>query len=127
MQTARILEFPVTIKESIILALREARDLSKRQFMNSYIKQLLKLCRLREIKISRPGYRMQIYLKDDGELLYDIRNYEALSLDGNCPGCGQHFDPGATILYIHPGLNIDKVIFACQCGAFYAHYARKED
>lgn len=132
MQTAAVIEYPLNVKNSIELALREATDIRSRQSMNNYIKQLLRMWGLRDIRItqtSRTGltYKLQIRIKKDGELLYDILNCESLSLDGNCPCCGQYFNSNATILYIHPGLHHDKVIFACDCGSFYAYYARKEE
>lgn len=133
MQTACVIDFPITLKQSIKLALREARDLSKRNAMNNYIKQLLRLCETNEVKITRtlPNgrriYKLQIMRNRDGELAYDILNPEAVSHDKDCPFCGRPFTSGATILYIHPGLRHDKVIFACDCGCFYAYYARKEE
>jgi len=126
MQTARVIEFPTALKESIKLALREASDLSYRQSMNSYIKQLLRFAGVKETSVTGPGYKLQIHLKRDGELLYDIRNHEAVSPDGNCPRCNRYFMYDAALLYIHPGLQHDKAIFACRCGSFYAYYAGKE-
>lgn len=134
MQTARVIDFPVTLKESIRRALCEATNLSKRNAMNNYIKQLFKLCNTNEVKITQAAldgkriYKLQIIRKLDGELAYDILNHEAVSLDGNCPNCNKHFGFEATILCIHQGLRRhEKAIFACNCGSFYAYHHREED
>jgi hypothetical protein len=75
--------------------------------------------------IRLPKQNLEVWFKK-GALIFDIINEDSISVDECCPYCGNKYFDWASILYIHPGLNHERHVYACSCGRFYSVYWEKE-
>lgn len=81
------------------------------------VKRLMLNGDLKHVKLGKVN--LQIWLKS-GTLIFDICNEDAISVDHDCPFCGEDYREEATILFIHPGLRHERHVYACKCGRFYS-------
>ena len=74
-------------------------------------------------KIYIPNLQLEIQMcYDTGYPMYDS---SVISTNKCCPWCGLKYTRNAVNFNNHEGDRIDKVIYACRCGGFYAIYHRK--
>lgn len=125
-QTAKIFElsrFGKTKQElaakSMIRAelMRFAKEQAHHAAMYHGVRRLMTDSKLNHVQF--PKLNIQVWFKD-GRLVFDITDEEMISVDNDCPYCGEYFYTNSTTVYVHRGLNHDRYVYACQCQRYFA-------
>jgi len=69
---------------------------------------------------------LEVYFQN-GLLTFDIINRNTLSIDDNCPYCGERYYENATILYIYPSTLHERRVYGCKCGRYYTITHEREE